>query len=203
MKRTLSLLAVIISGMLTAQAEPHALLPKNGLDGWAVCNYAGHGEIENVDGELILRAGEGLTGVRLTKDVPAKVNYEIELEAKRVDGNDFFCGVTFPVKDSHCSLIIGGWGGGVVGLSSLNKQDASQNETTRYMRFVSDRWYKVKLRVTDTHIQAWLDGEQIVDADYSDKDVSVRIDILESTPLGLAAWQTTSSYRNVTFKVLE
>lgn len=58
------------------------------------------------------------------------MNYELSLEAMRVDGSDFFCGLTFPVGSNFCSFIVGGWGGGVVGLSSLNSEDASQNETT-------------------------------------------------------------------------
>jgi hypothetical protein len=48
------------------------------------------------------------------------MNYEIKLEAKKVTGNDFFCGMTFPVGDSFCSFIVGGWGGPVVGLSSID-----------------------------------------------------------------------------------
>ena len=30
-------------------------------------------------------------------------------------------------------LIVGGWGGGVVGMSSLNGKDAARNETTQYV----------------------------------------------------------------------
>ena len=57
-------------------------------------------------------------------------DYEVTLEAMRVDGNDFFCGMTFPAGKDPCTLIVGGWGGTVVGLSSINGMDASENETT-------------------------------------------------------------------------
>ena len=45
-------------------------------------------------------------------------------------------------------ILLGGWGGGVVGISSIDTMDASENETTKYRQFVTDRWYKVRLRVT-------------------------------------------------------
>jgi hypothetical protein len=67
--------------------------------------------------------GSNLTGVTGTGEVPAG-DYEIELQAMRLAGSDFFCGLMFPVQTDHCSLIVGGWGGALVGLSSLNFHDA-------------------------------------------------------------------------------
>ncbi|MEZ5299675.1 MAG: hypothetical protein R3F11_03245 [Verrucomicrobiales bacterium] len=46
-----------------------------------------------------LGAGAGITGMRFApggEALPAD-GYEIELEARRVSGSDFFCGLTFPV----------------------------------------------------------------------------------------------------------
>ena len=51
-----------------------------------------------------------------TNEIP-KINYEVALDAMRVSGSDFFCGLTVPVNDSFCSLIVGGWGGGLGGVS--------------------------------------------------------------------------------------
>ena len=78
----------------------------------------------------------------------------------RVDGIDFFCGLTFPVADSHASFIVGGWGGTVVGISSIDGMDASENATTKYVKFQLKRWYKIRIRVTPTSIQAWIDAGQ-------------------------------------------
>lgn len=189
------------SGKL-APGEEMTLFNGKDLKGWEVCNYAGHGDVKVEDGRLILEMGAGLTGVRWTNTVPATVNYEISLEAMRIGGYDFFCGLTFPVKDSNCSLILGGWGGGVTGLSSINGYDASMNETTGYRRFENKKWYKVRVRVTDNKIEAWLDGDQLVDVDYSDKQIDVRIDIEDSRPLGLASWQTIGAIRNVNLRRL-
>ena len=77
----------------------------------------------------MLDFGSSMTGVTYQgKDLP-RTDYEIRLEAQRIDGTDFFCGLTFPVHDAHLSLIVGGWGGSLVGLSSLDGKDASRNET--------------------------------------------------------------------------
>ena len=65
----------------------------------------------------------------------------------RVEGSDFFVGLTFPVRDSHASLIVGGWAGSVVGISSIDGRDASENETTEVMKFKNGQWYKFRLRV--------------------------------------------------------
>ena len=70
-----------------------------------------------------------------------KTNYELRLEAMRADGHDFFAGITFPVNDSHCSWIVGGWGGSIVGLSSLDDMDASENDTSISRNFQTGRWY--------------------------------------------------------------
>jgi len=115
----------------------------------------------------------------------------------RVEGNDFFCGMTFPVGKVPCTLIVGGWGGTVVGLSSIDGKDASENETTRYMKFDSDRWYKIKLRVTEEKIEAWIDDELIVNFTIDGKRLSIRPEVELSKPFGIASWQTTAALRNI------
>ena len=89
-----------------------------------------------------------VSGVTWTKPFP-KSNYEFRLEAMRVQGSDFFAGITFPVGGAHCSWINGGWGGMVVGLSSLDDMDASENDTGVSRIFESGRWYRLRLRVTE------------------------------------------------------
>jgi len=73
-------------------------------------------KVEN--GLLVLESGY-MTGIHWTNDVP-KTNYELSLEARRMSGNDFFCGLTFPIAGTNVSLIVGGWGGGLVGISSID-----------------------------------------------------------------------------------
>jgi hypothetical protein len=106
------------------------------------------------------------------------------------------------VKDRHCSLILGGWGGGVVGLSSLNGADASENETSTYKKFESGKWYPVRLRVTEDRITAWLEGEEIVDADIRDTKLSIRLEVESSKPFGIASWRTKSALRGIRVREL-
>jgi hypothetical protein len=187
--------------------SPETLLPGSvplfdgkTLAGWRISDFAGSGPVRVEDGSLILEMGT-MTGVTYTNPVPT-MNYEISVDAMRVDGNDFFCGLTFPVGNDPCSLIVGGWGGGVVGLSSLDGQDASSNETTQYMNFEKERWYKVRLRVVPNKIQAWVDDERIIDVDTTDRKISVRLEVEESRPLGFATWSTTAALRNIRLRKL-
>jgi len=170
------------------------------LTGWRISDFAGTGPVRIENGKLILEMGT-MTGVTYTNPVPT-MNYEISVDAMRVDGSDFFCGLTFPVGKDPCSLIVGGWGGGVVGLSSLDGQDASSNETTQYLNFEKGRWYKVRLRVVPNRIQAWIDEDKIIDVDTTDRSISIRLEVEESRPLGFSTWSTTAALRNIHLRKL-
>jgi hypothetical protein len=179
---------------------PRNLFDGKTLTGWKVTDFAGHGEVEVKEGRIILGSGI-MTGITWTNDLP-RTNYEVSLEAMRVEGSDFFCALTFPVGKEPCSLIVGGWGGGVVGLSSLDGQDAANNETTKYLNFENGRWFQVRLRVSNGKIQAWIDTDKVVDVDITDKTVSIRLEVEESKPLGIASWSTTAALRNIKLRRL-
>ena len=173
------------------------------LKGWKVTDFAGHGEVEVAQGQIVLGMGAALTGINWTNELP-KINYEVTLEAKKVDGSDFFCGLTFPVGESFCSFIIGGWGGGVVGLSSIDGEDASQNETTKYLNFEKGRWYRIRLRVAPSRIEGWIDQEKVVDLDTTGRSMTMRFGEIElSKPLGLATWVTTAAFREIQIRELK
>jgi hypothetical protein len=170
------------------------------LTGWKITDFAGHGEVRVDKGRLLLEMGT-MTGVTWTNDLP-RLNYEISLDAMRVAGSDFFCGLTFPVGKNPCSFIVGGWGGGVVGLSSIDGEDAAHNETTKYMKFDNGRWYHIRVRVTGVEIQAWIDNEQVVNLVTAERGISIRVEVEPSTPLGIATFATTGVFRNVQLKSL-
>jgi hypothetical protein len=172
------------------------------LTGWAETDFAGRGPVKVSDGKLILESGL-MTGVTWTNgsELP-RVNYEIALDAMRVDGSDFFCGLTFPVKEDPCSFIVGGWGGGVVGLSSLDGQDAANNETTKYMSFDNGKWYAIRVQVTETNIQCWIDTDKVVDVETKDRRISIRSEVEDSRPLGIASWSTKAALRNIRLRKL-
>jgi hypothetical protein len=181
--------------------EWNSLFDGKTLDGWKKTEFGGEGEVEVVDGRIVLNMGY-MTGVTSTREDLPLTNYEIELKAVRLDGNDFFCGLTFPVKASHCSLILGGWGGSVHGLSSIDGMDASENDTTDYRLFEKGEWYHVRVRVLDDRIQAWLDNERIVDQDIVDKDVGIRAEMELSCPLGIATYSTTGGAKEIRIRKL-
>ncbi len=182
-------------------AKGIALFDGKSLKGWKPTDFASNGEIRAEKGQLILGYGEPMTGVTWQKEFP-KTNYEVSLEAQRVDGADFFVGMTFPVGKEFCSLIIGGWGGGLVGLSSLNGEDASENETTSYERFENGRWYKVRLRVTDERVEAWIDDEQVVKVPREGYEFSLRIEVEVCKPFGFASFQSTAAHRKILLRQL-
>jgi len=165
---------------------------------WTVADFAGGTDIHVLDGVLIIECGNEMTGVRWSGEPPAK-DYEITLEAMRLSGGDFFCGLTAPYKETVFSLIVGGWGGTCVGISSLDWLDAYNNETAQFRTFRSHVWYPVKLRVAGDRIQAWVDKEQLVDVEVSNRDVDIRWEMEPTKPLGIATWRTTGAIRN--FKV--
>ena len=167
------------------------------LSGWKVTDFGGIGTASVEGGTIVLGTGNPMSGITWTANAIARSGYELELEAMRVSGSDIFCGLTFPVEDSHCSLIVGGWGGSIVGLSSLDELDASENETSIAMQFENHRWYRIRVRVTPDRIRAWIDEKQVVDAGVKGRKVSVRWEMLDSRPLGIASWQTTSALRSI------
>jgi hypothetical protein len=129
------------------------------------------------------------------------MNYEIALDAMRLMGSDFFCGLTVPVGDTFCSLIVGGWGGSLIGISSLDGMDASENETTKFAEFQSGRWYRIRLRVTQKKIEGWIDKEKLIDVAIGERKIALRPgDIEMCKPLGVAAWQTSSALREMKYR---
>ncbi len=197
--------ALLIALCLVAAKEPAwtPLFDGKSLEGWKAAEFGGEGEVTVDKGRILMTAGSSLTGITYAgKDLPTS-NYEIELEAMRVDGIDFFCGLTFPVKDSHCSFIAGGWAGAVVGLSSIDGKDASENDTTKYVTFKSKRWYRIRVRVTDDNISAWIDDKRIVNQDIKDRKITTRGEVDLSKPLGISAWQTAAALRNIRLRRLK
>jgi len=198
MRRLLALCLLAVPWF--AAGEPAPAKPETPHPDWKVTDFPGKGEVTFEPGVIRLAQGDDLTGVNWTGKL-FKLNYEITLDAMRVDGDDFFCGLTFPYKDNACSLIVGGWGGGLVGISCFDYQDAYNNETARFRKFENNRWYSIRVRVLDDKIQAWIDGEQVVDAAVNGRKVDVRTEVEKSKPLGVATWRTTGAFKN--FEITE
>ncbi|MEW6355524.1 MAG: DUF1080 domain-containing protein [Planctomycetota bacterium] len=197
-------LCALTTALLVADEEEwESLFDGKTLKGWKATDFGGQGEVEVKDGTIVLNIGPGdLTGITWTGPV-RRMNYEICVDAMRLSGHDFFCGLTFPVGDSCCSLICGGWGGTLVGISSFSDMDASENETTTYMDFEDEKWYPIQVRVTENHIEAWIDGKKVVDAKPDNRRISVRGEVTRSQPLGIAAYQTQAAIGDVRVRTIK
>jgi len=183
------------------QAQWKPLFDGQTLDGWKVTGFGGQGVVEVQDGSIVLGMGSALTGITYQNEFP-KCDYEIQWEARRLEGVDFFSTLTFPVQDAFCSLVVGGWAGAVLGLSNLDYADASENATTRYMKFNKEQWYRFRLVVRRDRIRAWIDDESVVDVDITKRKLGTRIEVRLSQPLGFTTWETRGALRKIQYRPL-
>ncbi len=171
------------------------------LSGWEVLTggfYDRAGEVAVADGAIVLGAGDDLTGVRWAGKV-LRGDYVLRVQAKRMEGGDFFCGLTFPVGREYVTLILGGWGGTVVGLSNVDYSSAVENETTTVIEFEPDRWYDIEVQVTSQRIRVWLDGavEPTIDLATAGKHFDVWFEQEPARPLGITTYATKGAIRAV------
>jgi len=202
-------LSYFLSAALTASApaaEPAAQSLFNGtsLDGWKVTDFGGEGEVRVENGQIIMRMGQPMTGITIKAgDKLPTDNFEITLQAMKRKGDDFFCCLTFPVRDSHASFVVGGWAGTVVGLSNINGLDASENETTQYEKLEHNKWYTIRVRVADGKIECWLDDKPMVDVELKNNRISTRIEVDPNKPLGICCYNTESALKDLKLRRLD
>jgi len=193
--------------LLTACATPTPSAPWTPLfdgatlDGWHVTEFGGQGEVTIQDGALHLAPGNPLTGVTL-QSTPPSGNYELEVVAARLEGVDFFCGLTFPVGDSHLTLVLGGWGGSTCGLSNIDDNDASNNATMKLKGFKAGRDYTVLLRVTEAQIEVLLDGEPFTSTPRNGAVFSLRPEVDICKPLGISSFCTLARIKTLRWRPL-
>jgi Domain of Unknown Function (DUF1080) len=159
----------------------------------------------------LLRIGPGLpmTGVRFAEDWDALglpwIDYALTFEARRVEGQDFFATCTFPVGEANrcVSLVVGGWGGGLVGISCIDQLDASENNTRGEMAFKNGTWYRFRIEVRQDDLQCWINGAPMVNVSIKGRQLNLRSgDIDRCTPLGFATWRTAGEIRSVSIQRL-
>lgn len=168
---------------------------------WRTTPFANHGEVRIKEDLVSLDPGAPMTGVT-APDFKPRLNYEIRFEASRLRGNDFFTSLTFPYKDSHATWVNGGWGGDIIGISSIDNWDASENETRAYFNFENNRFYRFRLQVSATHIKAWIDDKQVIDLAVNGRAIGLRRGMDLTMPLSLFSYNTASSIRKVEYRIL-
>ena len=194
-------------GSKSGGSGPHTWRPLSDgktMSGWVQTPFEDGGKVQVQDGAFWIHAGDPLSGMhRPSLEGLETSDYEVEFEAQRAEGYDFFCALTFPVGKDFCTLVMGGWGGGVTGLSSLGGFDAANNDTSVWFNYENGRWYQVRLRVTRTRIGAWIDGEPVVDAAVSGRKIGIRIEVEPSRPFGIATFSTTGGIRNIRIRKMK
>lgn len=177
---------------------------------WKACQFGGDGRVQISDSQIELSYGDPLTGIYRSTETnegdsekPPRTNYRFTYRAKRTEGFDFFAAATFPVGDGYATFVPGGWGGGVVGLSSINGDDASENETTQFFHFESDRWYEFSIVVTDKNIVCKIDNSQIIDVPREDRKFTLRAEMELCRPYGIASFQSSAIIKDIRIEALD
>ncbi len=108
----LVVLILSASSLWGGQVDPNDLVPLvfnpatqraslfdgQSLGDWEKTDFFGQGEVSVKNQTIVLHEGQDMTGITWAGEL-LRMNYELQLEAKRVSGSDFFCGLTVPVGD--------------------------------------------------------------------------------------------------------
>ena len=198
--KNIFLFIVLITSL--CHAEPQKLFNGKDMTGWMEIPFTNGGKIRTLDEGIIeCDIGNPLSGIVYT-NTPPSMNYELSLEAMRMEGADFFVALTIPVENNYCTVIIGGWGGRVCGVSSIDNCDAGLNQWSKGLKLKNDIWYKLRVRVTPGVLQVFLNNDLYkARIEYIDPNrLSLRPggEILLTKPLGLATYYTKAHWRNFT-----
>jgi hypothetical protein len=200
MKKIL-LTLVFLAAVSTAIADSIQLFNGRDLTGWKVADLFESGKVEVLpDGSVECGFGNPMTGIAYT-NTPPRMNYELSLQAVRVQGADFFIALTLPIETNYCTIIIGGWGGSLCGISSVDYMDASENQWSESINLENERWYTLRVRVTPGVLQVFLDETLFtarVEGPPSRFSLRPGSDIDKTGPLGLATYRTKARWRNFT-----
>jgi len=199
--------ALIMLSVLSLHAEPRALFNGKDLSGWKAADIWGNGKVEALtNGVVSCGLGKPLTGLAYTNSFPT-MSYEVKMEALRKEGSDFFVAMTIPVESNACTVVIGGWGGGLCGISSINFMDASENQYSEGVAFKNDVWYTLRVRVTPGLLEVFLNDTlytaKVPFESSSAFTLRAGSDIDKTKPFGLATYETKALWRNLTVTNLE
>jgi hypothetical protein len=203
MRMLLPLLVVIAAASSACQLAERDSLPRvaaawqslplqAGPQAWASVNFGGEGEV-GFDGESIrMGFGSPLTAVAWQGPLPLPSEYEIEVLAARLNGSDFFCALNLPIGEQSASVVLGGWGGALCGLSCIDGEDASMNATRSFRGFERGRSYRLRVRVDAQQVQAWVDDELLFVHAREGVEFSLRTEVLPAGRLALSCFQTST-----------
>ena len=174
--------------------------------------YEDHGKVKVEKGELIISKGMPGSGVnvdpKVFKELP-RMNYEVLITAKRIEGGDFFCGLTFPIEKSYCTMILGGWGGGSIGLSNVDSMSAIENETSEFHEFKNNEWYDIHLIVSEKEIKAtlnakgWKKKKKLFAIETKEHKYGIWWEQEPARPFGITTWNTKAAFKKIEIRKLK
>ncbi len=158
-------------------------------------------------GILVLKGGSPFSAVKYTgpETLLNLKGYEIKWDAMRTGGSDFFSALTFPVGDwkTCVSIVNGGWGGTVVGVSNIGFANASENETSRGYTFTNGRWYEFTVQVTPDVIRLLINGVEQFKVTVTGKKLSMHMsEITKCQPLGFSSYSSDGAIRHLRIRAL-
>lgn len=201
--------------LLLASCRPTSVVPVSWdlLDDknaalWQQAGIPDEGRISVAKGELTMSIGAPMTGCKFPNwtglGLPG-TSYSISYEATRVEGDDIFAMCTFPVSshDAHATFVLGGWGGTVTGISSIDFSDANENSTRGEQRYENGVWYRVRIEVRPEDIRALVNDRPMVNVSIKGRKVGLRTGFIDHClPFGFATWNTMGKVRKVKVNVL-
>lgn len=196
-----TLCSVLAACGVPREGTPFRELVGTPLDSWVDVPYGSSAVVEMGPEGLALPMGDPLVGVHWPS-LELTTPYELIARARRDQGDDFFCGLTFPTRQGPLTLVLGGWGGATCGLSCLDGLDAAQGATTRYMWHEPGRWVDLRVRVEAEQLRIWLDGQLTWDLELAGRVASLRPEVLASSPLGWSTFSTAATLSRLAWRPL-
>jgi len=187
-----------VSPEADARAAPlgrwQKLFDRKSLGDWEVA-AGSQGRVRVEKGCLVLhRARRRTTQVIWTGEFP-KMDYEVAIEAARGGGNNDICRMTFPMGDRHSIL---GVHVRAVALLNVAGRHVYENPTRRPMNFPVARWFRLRLRVTQAGVKAWIEGREVI----SQPSAGYAYARPGYQPLSLATWDTMGVFRSILMRRL-
>lgn len=192
-----------------APAPSWNLLDAQNASRWQPAGIPEEGSLQVKEVEIILAAGLPMSGCKFPAwadlGLPG-TDYCVSYEAMRVEGDDIFGMCTFPVAshDAHATFVLGGWGGTLTGISSIDFKDASENATRAEQRFQNGVWHRVRIEVRSHDLRAWVNDRLVVNVSIKGRKVSLRPGYIDHClPFGFATWNTVGKIRHIEVSGLE
>jgi|GEM_PF-1122983 len=184
------------TGPAPKAGEWQSLFDGKSLAGWKVAehNELKNGEAKVEDGAMLL-AARGRLGLVWTGAMP-QGDYEVAFETSLVSGHRL-ASLYFPVGGGHCDLVLGGISGKLVGLDGVDGKGYRDNPALAQMKFETNHWYAVRVRVAGGKVEVWADGARLVELPIAGHTFAVEDQRAALKPLGLSAYQGTTAVRNV------